>query len=79
MIPALLRGWQQGEALGTPSSAGYVPTDLCCSAPTGSGKTLAFVLPIVQVLISGLIQDYLNSLAPEKCGNDLKSVICDPI
>ncbi|CAG0880704.1 unnamed protein product [Darwinula stevensoni] len=47
VIPALLASFQSWH---------YPPRDVCVSAPTGSGKTLAYVLPLVQVLKTRVVQ-----------------------
>ncbi len=52
LIPEILGGAADGASL--LGRAGFLPRDVCCSAPTGSGKTLAYVLPIVQVRSSSL-------------------------
>ncbi|KAG8597199.1 hypothetical protein GDO81_002189 [Engystomops pustulosus] len=52
VIPAILDSCVHGFLVGR---GGYLPNDICVSAPTGSGKTLAFVLPIIQVLMTRVV------------------------
>ena len=52
VIPAVLSQTDTNSLLGR---GGYVPGDICVSAPTGSGKTLAYVLPIVQILMKRVV------------------------
>lgn len=59
MIPALLHSTANGFLVGR---GGFLPRDLCVSAPTGSGKTLAFVIPVVQACV------LVPSLASGACG-----------
>ncbi|XP_072001293.1 ATP-dependent RNA helicase DDX51 [Engystomops pustulosus] len=52
VMPAILDSCVHGFLVGR---GGYLPNDICVSAPTGSGKTLAFVLPIIQVLMTRVV------------------------
>ena len=47
VIPAVLSSWERSSPFG---KGGFLPQDICVSAPTGSGKTLAYVLPVIELL-----------------------------
>ncbi|XP_058014591.1 ATP-dependent RNA helicase DDX51 isoform X2 [Ahaetulla prasina] len=52
VIPAILDCGPNGALAGR---GGYLPSDICVSAPTGSGKTLAFIIPVVQALLDRVV------------------------